>query len=265
MTAVAQPALAARATSRKRTSLIHLRCHPFVPTSPDPSQKVTSMNRLHALVVAHLAAGIALSWAACVYPTTAMGVSLASVFFGQCALLAVWAGFSTTPQLLGRSIGIGCGGTYLWLIVTIATDAWRNANGNDLIAFALLTAACIIPVVALFRALQRWGPRLIVCQTSEIPAIHQPFQFSIKHLLLLAFGVATALAVGRAVRSIDPRYQNSWPHILLICAVFGTCSLHVILTAVWACLAADKLLVRKSLAFAAALLVGLIPPFYFME
>ncbi|HVA46709.1 MAG TPA: hypothetical protein VNH11_10130 [Pirellulales bacterium] len=83
------------------------------------------MNRLHALVVAHLAAGIALSWAARVYPTTAMGVSLASVFFGQCALLAVWAGFSAAPQLW-RYIKVGRGGTYLWLIVTIARPvfAW---------------------------------------------------------------------------------------------------------------------------------------------
>lgn len=96
-----------------------------MPTSSDPSQKVTSMNRLHALVVAHLAAGIALSWAARVYPTTAMGVSLASVFFGQCALLAVWAGFSAAPQLW-RYIKVGRGGTYLWLIVTIARPvfAW---------------------------------------------------------------------------------------------------------------------------------------------
>jgi hypothetical protein len=220
------------------------------------------VNRLHALVVAHVVAGVALSWAARVYPATTMGVSVASLFFAQCALLALWAGFGTTPPSL-RYLGTALGGTYLWFVVTIATHAFENAQGKDLIAFAVLVAACVIPVVALFLALQRWGPRLVVCHASEIPAIHQPFQFSIKHLLLLALCVAAALAVGRGVRSIDPRYQNSWPHILLICAVLGTCSLHLILAAVWACLAADKLSLRKSLAFAAALLVGLIPPFYF--
>lgn len=222
------------------------------------------MNRLHALVIAHVAAGVALSWAAGVYRTTEMGVSLTSVFFAQCALVAVWAGFSTAPQSR-RYVGVGCGGTYLWFILCVATDALRNANGKDLLIFVLLIAACVVPVVALFRALQRWGPRLVVCRASEIPEIHQPFQFSIKHLFLLALGVATTLAAGRVVQSIDPRDQNSWPHILLVCTVLAACSLHLILAAVWACLAADKLLVRKSLAFTAAPLMGLIPPFYFKE
>ena len=152
------------------------------------------------------------------------------MFFSQCALLAVWGGFTTARRRL-RYAGVGIGTVYLWLVMTVPIGF---QNSEDLLAPALLIGLCVVPGVAIFRARQLGGARLIVCRADQVTSAHQPFQFSIKHLLLLALGVAAALALGRAARSVDPRHDDEWLVLLLICAVLGVCTLHLILAAVWA-------------------------------
>ncbi|HQU44461.1 MAG TPA: hypothetical protein PK867_16695 [Pirellulales bacterium] len=226
---------------------------------------VTTMNRLYALVVAHLAAGALLGWAASVYQTKLIGASFAALLFGQCALLAVWGGFSIEQHVL-RYTGVCAGSAYLWFILCVATSAWQDGRMDEMIIFALVIVACVFPAIGVFRALRRWGPKLLVCKATDVTAAHQPFQFSTRHLLVLAFGVAVALAIGRAARAFgQSQSPGNWLYDGLICATLGACTLHLVLAAVWASLAAEKVFVRRVLAFAAAPLVGLVLPFYANE
>ena len=221
------------------------------------------MNRFVALTMMHAAAAIGLSLA---FQSHHSNDFLAVVFlgrlFGQVALLAIWGGLgpASGPR---RVIGLCTAAVGLWVVVLTGTDVWSDTSAEDRVGFAMLIAACLTPTVGAFLALKRWGPRLRISRASNSSTTSKPFQFSMKHLFMLAFTVSAVLTLGRFVREIEEDYLSLWFRVAIISAVLVVCLLHLVLAAVWACLAADKVALRMLAALVAALLFGLLPAYSF--
>lgn len=221
------------------------------------------MKRFVVLAVVHLV--VALELSANVAANAANDVWLFAFFgvlLGQISLLAVWVGLGNAS--LRRRCAMVCVGGLYWAVLVTAADGWkRPTDSEELLVLALVIIACLGPTIAIFLALKRWGPRLSVCSARERPSASKPFQFSTRHLLTLAVVVSAALAAGRPVRAMDHSFGNRWLTLGVFCCVLAVCFTHTVLAAVWACLSANKFLLRVVIALVASALVGLVLPFYF--
>ena len=221
------------------------------------------MKRFIVLAVVHVVVAVDLS--VNIAGTRAGGPLLYTFFgvlLGQVSLLSVWTGLGNM-SFVRRCTTICLGGTYFWAVFLTAADAWTRLDAEGACVAALLVIACLLPTIAIFLSLKRWGPHLIVCSARERPSANKPFQFSTLHLLTLAVVVSAALAAGRPVRAMDHSFGNRWLTLGVFCCVLAVCFTHAVLAAVWACLSANKVLFRVVIALVGSALIGLVLPFYF--
>jgi hypothetical protein len=219
------------------------------------------MNRFTVLTLAHVVAAREL----CVVVATSsnyLQFAFTGLLLGQASLLAIWVGLGNA-SLVRRGAAICVAGSFLWAVLVTAADGWRRPDAEELCVLALAIIACLLPTIALFLALKRCGPRLIICSARKRPPANKPFQFSTQHLLMLAVVVAAALVAGRLGRAMDNSIGNGWFVVGVFCCILPVCFIYAVLAAVWACLPANKVIVRVPIALLVGALVGLVPPFYF--
>jgi hypothetical protein len=217
------------------------------------------MNRFAALIAVLVVATIALGLCLSTADRNAdkrLIYSFLGLLFGDAALVSTWAGLSSA-SIARRFTGLFVAGTFLWAIVMTAAGIWRDVEEG--IRFAVVVAACVLPVTVAFMTLKHTGPRLLIRNAADLPRAHQPLQFSTRHLFILALLVA--LGSGRLVRGMGR--TTFWLEIAIISAVIAGSVLYTTLAAVWACLSANQVAWRALVAFAVALLAGLIPAYYF--
>ena len=106
--------------------------------------------------------------------------------------------------------------------------------------------------------------------SSEAPPPGSDLQFTLRHMFLWTSAMAVLLAIGHFMHPLatmrGASLRSHGPPIvdmIVIMAVIVFCLASPALVAVWACLAVGKPAVRLLIAFFAALLIGVLPPYYF--
>lgn len=228
----------------------------------NPSRHVEIKKRFVCLVATHLIVACTLAFGARLNDdrdNAPLIFGLFGVLLAQAALVSTWAALSNA-SVIRRFVGLCAAGGFIWGALLVAIGANIHA-GDGHIIFAALVGACLLTVTAAFLSLKRVGPKIFMGTTDRLTAAHQPLQFTTRHLFVLAFVVSGALGLGRLVRARDT--MPLWFDVALVSAVMAVCLLYTVLAAVWASLSSNSTRWRALIALLAAVLVGLIPAYYF--